>query len=172
MSGYRLDANGNLVPMDPYAAWNTPVSTMDQVSQLSSGGDWLAPANGASVPGMPSGAPAGFGGAAGSFGGPAATGVLSRLGKIGGWLGKNGQNIGNWANIASQGINAYVGLQQLGLAKDAFKFEKKAFKTNLANQVDSYNTQMNDRTTGRWYATEEERQAALRAAELPQGMRG
>ena len=165
MSGYRIDATGNLVPMDPYAAWNTPVSTMDQVSQLSSGGNWLAQPNGASVPGMPSGVPAGFGM-------PATTGVLSRLGKLGGWLGKNGQTIGNWANVASQGINAYVGLQQLGLAKDAFKFEKKAFKTNLANQVSSYNTQMNDRTTGRWYATEEERQAALREAELPQGMRG
>jgi hypothetical protein len=103
---------------------------------------------------------------------PGATGVLGSLGKIGGWLGKNGQTIGNWAGIASQGIQAYTGLQQLGLAKDAFKFEKKAFKTNLANSVDSYNTQMNDRVTGRYYATEEERQAALRAAEIPQGMRG
>ena len=117
MSGYRIDATGNLVPMDPYAAWNTPVSTMDQVSQLSSGGNWLAQPNGASVPGMPSGVPAGFGM-------PATTGVLSRLGKLGGWLGKNGQTIGNWANVASQGINAYVGLQQLGLAKDAFKSGK------------------------------------------------
>lgn len=100
------------------------------------------------------------------------TGPLSALGKIGGWLGKNGQTIGTLGNLAMGGIQAYVGLQQLGLAKDAFKFEKKAFKTNLANQVDSYNTQMKDRTTGRWYATEEERQAALKEAELPQGMRG
>jgi hypothetical protein len=104
--------------------------------------------------------------------GPASTGPLSALGKLGGWLGKNGQTIGTFGNLASQGINAYVGLQQLGMAKDALKFEKKAFKTNLANQVDSYNTQMKDRTTGRWYATEEERQAALKDAELPQGMRG
>jgi hypothetical protein len=99
-------------------------------------------------------------------------GVLSGLGKLGGWLGKNAQTIGTFGNLFSQGINAYVGLQQLGLAKDAFKFEKAAFKTNLANQVDSYNTQMKDRTTGRWYATEEERQAALKDAELPPGMRG
>ena len=172
MSGYRLDVNGNLIPSDPFASWNAPVSTMDQVSQLSSGGDWLAPVNGPGVPGMPSGAPAGFGGAAGGFGGLASGGALSRLGKIGGWLGKNGAAIGQWGNLASQGIQAYVGLQQLGLAKDALKFEKKAFKTNLANQVDSYNTQMRDRTTGRWYATEEERQAALKEAELSQGMRG
>jgi hypothetical protein len=169
---YRLDANGNLVQVDPFAAWNTPVSTMDQVSQLSSSGNWLAPAGGTpGVPGMPANAPAGFGGA--GFGTPAAAGgFLGGLGKIGGWLGKNGAAIGQWGNLASQGIQAYVGLQQLGLAKDALKFEKKAFKTNLANQVDSYNTQMKDRTTGRWYATEEERQAALKEAELPQGMRG
>jgi len=100
------------------------------------------------------------------------TGPLSALGRLGGWLGKNGQTIGTLGGLAMKGIEAYVGLQQLGLAKDAFKFEKKAYKTNLANQVDSYNTQMKDRTTGRWYATEEERQAALKEAELPQGMRG
>ena len=99
-------------------------------------------------------------------------GFMAGLGKIGGWIGKNGQTIGNIAGALSSGVQAYVGLQQLGLAKDALKFEKKAYKTNLANQVDSYNTQMKDRVTGRWYATEEERQAALREAELPQGMRG
>ena len=170
---YRLDANGNLVPVDPFAAWNAPVTSMDQVSQLGSNGNWLAPVNGVPVPGMPSSAPAGFGGAGINLGGAAGGGgVLAGLGKLGGWLGKNGQTIGTFGNLAMQGINAYVGLQQLGLAKDAFKFEKKAFKTNLANQVDSYNTQMKDRTTGRWYATEEERQAALKEAELPQGMRG
>jgi hypothetical protein len=99
-------------------------------------------------------------------------GFMGALKGLGGWFGKNGQNIGNWANAIGQGVNAYIGLQQLGLAKDALKFEKKSFKTNLANQVDSYNTQMKDRITGRYYATEEERQAALKDAELPQGMRG
>lgn len=99
-------------------------------------------------------------------------GFMGALKGLGGWLGKNGQTIGNIAGAIGQGVNAYVGLQQLGLAKDALKFEKKAFKTNLANQVDSYNTQMKDRLTGRWYATEEERQAALKEAELQPGMRG
>lgn len=102
----------------------------------------------------------------------APTGFMAGLKGLGGWLGKNGQTIGNIAGAIGQGVNAYVGLQQLGLAKDALKFEKKAFKTNLANQVDSYNTQMKDRLTGRWYATEEERQAAIKEAELQQGMRG
>lgn len=104
--------------------------------------------------------------------GPAAGGFMGGLSKLGGWLGKNGQTIGNWANVIGQGVNAYVGLQQLGMAKDALKFEKKSFKTNLANAVQSYNTQVQDRINGRYYATEEERQAALKAAELPQGMRG
>lgn len=102
----------------------------------------------------------------------APTGFMGALKGLGGWLGKNGQTIGHIAGAIGQGVGAYVGLQQLGLAKDALRFEKKAFKTNLANQVDSYNTQMKDRTTGRWYATEEERQAALKEAELQQGMRG
>ena len=92
--------------------------------------------------------------------------------KLGSWLSGNGQMIGNMANLFASGVQAYTGLKQLSLAKDALNFEKKSFKTNLANQVDSYNTQMRDRITGRYYATEEERQAALKAAELPQGMRG
>ena len=175
MSGYRLDVNGNLVPSDPFASWNAPVSTMDQVSQLSTGGDWLAPVNGPGVPGMPSGAPAGFGEAAGGFGGLASGGVLSGqspFSKIGSWFGKNGAAIGQWGNLASQGIQAYLGLKQLSMAKDALSFEKKAFKTNLKNSVSAYNTQMKDRITGRQYATEEERQAALKAAELSPSMGG
>lgn len=92
--------------------------------------------------------------------------------KLGSWFSSNGKMIGGVANLASQGINAYLGLQQLGMAKDALAFEKKSFKTNLANSVQSYNTQMQDRINGRFYATEEERQAALKAAELPPGMRG
>lgn len=101
-----------------------------------------------------------------------ATGFMANLKGLGSWLGKNGQTIGNWAGVIGQGVQAFTALQQLSMAKDALKFEKKAFRTNLANQVDSYNTQMKDRVTGRWYATEEERQAALKEAELPQGMRG
>lgn len=163
-----FDANGNYVPdtwgnisqlslptssggFDPNTGVMAPPTTIPAFGQ----GSWDALTAGA--PGVSA---------------PGRTGILGGLGKIGGWFGKNGQTIGNLANIFSSGINAYVGLKQLGLASDALNFEKKAFKTNLANQVDSYNTQMRDRTTGRWYATEEERQAALKAAELPSGMRG
>jgi len=61
----------------------------------------------------------------------------------------------------------YMGLKQLGLAKDAFKFQKQAYNTNLANQTAAYNTQMRDRVAGRHYNTEEERKAAEAAALLP-----
>jgi hypothetical protein len=91
---------------------------------------------------------------------------------LGDYLGANGKMFANYANLAAGGIQAYLGLQQLGMAKKAFGFEKKAFKTNLKNSVASYNTQMNDRITGRYYATEAERQAALKAAELDPNMSG
>ena len=61
----------------------------------------------------------------------------------------------------------YLGLQQLGLAKDSFNFQKQAYNKNLANQTASYNTQMKDRISGRNYATEDERKRAEAAALLP-----
>jgi len=66
----------------------------------------------------------------------------------------------------SQLGNLYLGVKQLGLAKKSFNLQKEAYRTNLANQTQSYNTQVQDRITGRSYATEEERQAALKAAQL------
>lgn len=162
--------------MDPNKPLNlqiSPYTTYDQVAALGPGGDWLGVNNMSGTnPSLANGtlqAPANWG--IPPVAGPT-SGFMGALKGLGGWFGKNGQTIGNWANVIGQGVNAYVGLQQLGLAKDALKFEKKAFKTNLANQVDSYNTQTKDRLTGRWYATEEERQAAMKDAELPQGMRG
>lgn len=88
-------------------------------------------------------------------------------GKLGTYLGGNANLFGAGLNILSKGIGAYAGLKQLGLAEDALSLEKKRFKTNLANQTQSYNTQMADRIAGRSYATEAERVAALSAAQLP-----
>lgn len=162
--------------MDPTKPLNmqvAPFTTYDQIASLGPSGDWLGVNN---MTGTNQSLMNGTMQAPANWGVPPvaapSNGFLGALKGLGGWFGKNGQTIGNWANVIGQGVNAYVGLQQIGLAKDALKFEKKAFKTNLANQVDSYNTQMKDRVTGRWYATEEERQAAMKDAELPQGMRG
>lgn len=69
----------------------------------------------------------------------------------------------------SQLGNVYLGIKQLGLAKDSFNLNKRAFETNLANSRSAYNTQIRDRIAGRSYATEEERQRALEAALLPGG---
>lgn len=69
----------------------------------------------------------------------------------------------------SQLGNIYLGIKQLGLAKDSFNLNKRAFETNLANSTSAYNTQIRDRIAGRSYATEEERQRALEAALLPGG---
>jgi hypothetical protein len=69
----------------------------------------------------------------------------------------------------SQLGNIYLGVRQLGLAKDSFNLQKRAFETNLTNSTSAYNTQIRDRIAGRSYATEEERQAALNAALLPGG---
>jgi hypothetical protein len=69
----------------------------------------------------------------------------------------------------SQLGNVYLGVKQLGLAKDSFNLNKRAFETNLRNSTAAYNTQIRDRIAGRSYATEAEREAALRAALLPEG---
>lgn len=90
--------------------------------------------------------------------------------KLGSWVSGNGQMLGNIATAAAGAAQAYVGLKQLGMARDSFNFEKKAFKTNLRNSVQSYNTATQDRLNGRWYATEAERQAALKEAELSDSM--
>jgi hypothetical protein len=86
--------------------------------------------------------------------------------KLGSWLGGNGAMLGGVANLASQGLGAYLGLQQLSMAKKQMAREWKATNANFENQADSYRTAMNDRLTGRYYATEEERQAAMKDAEL------
>ena len=91
----------------------------------------------------------------------------SQAGGLGNYFGANSQLFGSIADLLGKGIGAYTSLKGLSLAEDALSLEKKRFRTNLANQVSSYNTQMRDRIAGRSYATEEERQAALNASLLP-----
>ena len=51
--------------------------------------------------------------------------------------------IGNLSNIWS-------GIQQNRLARDNFNFQKGVMNTNLANQISSYNTALEDRVAGRY----------------------
>lgn len=140
------------------------------LTNLSSG----VPGNGANYQpmnwgGYNSPAPAGAGnGGGGQFDLQSLLGLLSGGGKGGpggGWL----QGAATGADALSKLGGIYLGIKQLGLAQDSFKLQKQAYKTNLANQTQSYNTQVSDRINGRSYNTEEERQAALKAAQLPSG---
>lgn len=88
-------------------------------------------------------------------------------GGFGKYIGANGQLFMAGLGALSQGVGIYTGLKNLSLAKKSFNLQKEAYRTNLANQTQSYNTQVQDRINGRSYATEEERQAALAAAQLP-----
>jgi hypothetical protein len=45
--------------------------------------------------------------------------------------------------------NAWTGLQQLKLGKESLGLQKDAFKTNLANQAQTINTQLGDRQSAR-----------------------
>lgn len=85
---------------------------------------------------------------------------------FGDYLGNNMNLFGSLAGLGIAGLGAWTDFQQLELARDALKQEKKAFNINLTNQTQSYNTQVADRITGRHYATEADRIAALSAATL------
>lgn len=86
---------------------------------------------------------------------------------VGDFLGANAPLFSAGINALSQGVGIYAGLKNLSLAKKSFNLQRDAYRTNLANQTQSYNTQIGDRIAGRSYATEAERQAALKAAQLP-----
>lgn len=87
-----------------------------------------------------------FGGAGAVPGAGAQDSILSRIGKFGT---ENGQMLGGLMSGAGALWGAYNSGQQLGLAKDAFGLQKRAFETNLANSIASYNTALEDRIRGR-----------------------
>ena len=70
------------------------------------------------------------------------------LGKAGAWLG-NGQNL----SAVMQGIgaltSAWLGYQNLRVAKDQLGFQKDAWAKNYKNSTQSYNTSLEDRIRGR-----------------------
>lgn len=92
---------------------------------------------------------------------------FNKAGGVGNYLGANMPLISGGLQGLGKLGELYLGIKQLSLAKDSFKLNKRAYETNLTNSTQSYNTQVGDRIAGRSYATEEERQAALRAAQLP-----
>ena len=85
------------------------------------------------------------------------TGVMPQVGGVnttgaysgGGFM----DQIGGWSGISS-GIqtlgNLYMAYQQNKLAKESLKFQKDSYKTNLANQSQTYNTALEDRIRSRY----------------------
>ncbi|MBZ6397061.1 MULTISPECIES: hypothetical protein [Pantoea] len=99
--------------------------------------------------GQPAGA-AGLG--LGQAGGAADSGLFSMSSMFGGKDAGGAQSTG-WVTGglgALQGIgNLYLGMQSYGLAKQQFAAQQQAYKTNLANSVNSYNTALEDKIRGR-----------------------
>lgn len=61
------------------------------------------------------------------------------------WSKNNVGAIGSALQGAGGLANAYIGYKQYGLAKDAFKFQKKAYNRNIENQGKMINNQMENR---------------------------
>jgi hypothetical protein len=59
-------------------------------------------------------------------------------------------------SMAGNLANIWSGIQQNRLAKDNFNFQKGVMNTNLANQISSYNTALEDRVAGRYSDRERE----------------
>lgn len=83
-----------------------------------------------------------------NLGGAGNTGEMSWMEKLFG-----GHNSMGFVPAAAQSLagigQMWTGMQNYKLAKDQFNFSKQAYQQNLANQIKSYNTQMEDRLRGR-----------------------
>lgn len=106
--------------------------------------------------------PAGMGGfgddvpmtlpAYGDLGGQA--GPMPNFGGAGGGGGffgdmTGGQKLGLGIGAIQTLLNGIMGFKQLGLAKKQFQFQRDFAKTNLANQIKTYNTSLSDRSRSR-----------------------
>lgn len=98
-----------------------------------------------SYSGMPGGVTAG-GGLGGLFAGAKAWTENAGT-KIGGILGSEGFNTG--VSAFGDLMSIYTGFKSLGLAKDQFKFQKKAWNKNYDAQAKDYENNLKDRWAAR-----------------------
>ena len=63
--------------------------------------------------------------------------------------GFNFENIGSLAETLGSLGTLWSGIQSNRIARDSLNFQKESYKTNLANQTQSYNTQLQDRGAAR-----------------------
>lgn len=70
-----------------------------------------------------------------------------------GYKDPNGISFGGYASpllqTATAGMNAYLGLKQLGLARDTLDFQKQAFSQQFEAQRKGINTELQDRQAAR-----------------------
>jgi hypothetical protein len=136
-------------------SFNLGTPTVDSaavVGNLSNDAGMAAPVTGA-APGMTAPAPGvtGVNGAA-----PTPPGGGGMFG--GNFFGQNGP--AQFALGAIQTLGSlWNSFQQNKMAREAMKFQKDAFKTNLANQTQSYNTALEDRIRSRYEGMEGATQA-------------
>lgn len=86
-----------------------------------------------------------------------------------GWLGQNATPLKDATSILGGLSQIWGGFQAAKAAKDQLNFAKTSFNTNLANQIKSYNTALEDRLRARASATgasEQEVQAQISANRL------
>jgi hypothetical protein len=73
-----------------------------------------------------------------------------------GYKNADGTAVNGWGNMALgslQGLgNAYMGMQQYGLAKDQFKFQKQAFDKNYQMQLGAVKGRIADQSAARYAA--------------------
>ena len=118
----------------PFSAMNaTGTMAPATTGGLSFGGGW---------------SPSGMTDRMGAWGQGSLPNVETAGGGAGGWF-SNGQNLGAVFQGISALTNAYLGFQQLKQAKAGLNFQKDAFKTNLRNSTQTYNTALEDRIRGR-----------------------
>ena len=66
------------------------------------------------------------------------------------------QRLSAGMSMAGNLANIWSGIQQNRLARDNFNFQKGVMNTNLANQIASYNTALEDTIRGRYSSREQE----------------
>lgn len=121
----------------PVTATSMPApnsSTMGQFGQTT--GTPLFAQKGAMDNLLPPAAKAGMAGAAG-----------------GNWFDKIGglEGIGSIAQALGSIGQVYAAIKGVGLAKDQLNFSKEAYRTNLNNQTQTYNTSLEDRISARYH---------------------
>lgn len=152
MSNWGMPPANPLQASAPTVDAITPWATSTNSSPLSGLPDFLKPAQSFSTPG---GAGLDWGGVSSSPGSGGIFDSLKSWGQSSGFLGstENGITSQGWGGLALGGAqalgNAWMGMQQYGLAKDQLAQSKKQFDLNYGAQQKTTNAALEDRQRAR-----------------------